>query len=73
MSEDVTNIGSEFNEVQDLPAKEDAKKKPTYVFAKILFSADNKEDLVNYLNETALDPEGVIIRNPNIVRPKLSF
>ena len=72
MENDVTNVGSEFNEVQDLP-KEDVKKKPTYVFAKILFSAENKDDLVKYLNETALDPEGVIIRNPNIVRPKLSF
>lgn len=47
--------------------------KPRFIYAKVLFSADTKEALVKYLNETVLDPEGVIIKNPNIVKPKLSF
>jgi hypothetical protein len=71
MSRDVEDV-FERDTCQDMPVS-GAELKPRFVYAKILFSTDTKEALVKYINEFKIDPEGVIIKNPNIVKPKLSF
>jgi hypothetical protein len=71
MSRDFEDV-FEGDTCHDMPACRE-ELKPRFVYAKILFSTDTKESLVKYINESTIDPEGVIIKNPNIVKPKLSF
>jgi hypothetical protein len=71
MSRDVEDV-FERDTCQDIRACRE-EVKPRFIYAKILFYTDTKESLIKYINESTIDPEGVIIKNPNIVKPKLSF